>query len=105
MEWELEKCKSIYIRMKIENSKRKDKRFLATFADGTKVHFGAKDASTFIDGKRSETERQNYLKRHDVREDFNNPKSAGSISANLLWGKSKSLEKNHQDFMKKFKIN
>jgi hypothetical protein len=91
--------------MKIENSKRKDKRFLATFADGTKVHFGAKDASTFIDGKRSEKERQNYLKRHDVREDFNNPKSAGSISANLLWGKSKSLEKNHQDFMKKFKIN
>lgn len=105
MEWELEKCKSIYIRMKIENSKRKDKRFLATFADGTKVHFGAKDASTFIDGKRSEKERQNYLKRHDVREDFNNPKSAGSISANLLWGKSKSLNKNHQDFMKKFKIN
>lgn len=91
--------------MKIENSKRKDKRFLATFADGTKVHFGAKDASTFIDGKRSEKERQNYLKRHDVREDFNNPKSAGSISANLLWGKSKSLNKNHQDFMKKFKIN
>jgi len=91
--------------MKIENSKRKDKRFLATFADGTKVHFGAKDASTFIDGKRTEKERQNYLKRHDVREDFNNPKTAGSISANLLWGNSKSLEKNHQDFMKKFKIN
>ena len=91
--------------MKIEKSNRKDKRFMATYADGTKIHFGAKGASTFIDGKRTEKERQNYLKRHDVREDFNNPKSAGSISANLLWGKSKSLEKNHQDFMKKFKIN
>ena len=73
--------------------------------DGKKIHFGAKRASTFIDGKRTEKERQNYLKRHDVREDFNNPKSAGSLSAGLLWGKSKSLNKNHQDFMKKFKIN
>ena len=43
--------------MKIENSKRKDKRFLATFADGTKINFGAKGASTFIDGKRTEVER------------------------------------------------
>ena len=91
--------------MKIEKSNRKDKRFMATYNDGTKIHFGAKGASTFIDGKRSETERQNYLKRHDVREDFNNVKSAGSLSANLLWGKSKNLNKNHQDFMKKFKIN
>ena len=91
--------------MKIEKSNRKDKRFMATYNDGTKIHFGAKGASTFIDGKRSETERQNYLKRHDVREDFNNPKTAGALSAGLLWGKSKSLEKNHQDFMKKFKIN
>ena len=91
--------------MKIEKSTRKDKRFVATYADGTKVHFGSKGASTFIDGKRSEIERQNYLKRHDVREDFNNAKTAGALSAGLLWGKSKSLEKNHQDFMKKFKIN
>jgi hypothetical protein len=91
--------------MKIEKSTRKDKRFVATYADGTKVHFGSKGASTFIDGKRSEIERQNYLKRHDVREDFNNVKTAGALSAGLLWGKSKSLEKNHQDFMKKFKIN
>ena len=42
--------------MKIENSTRKDKRFMATYADGTKIHFGAKGASTFIDGKRSEIE-------------------------------------------------
>ena len=91
--------------MKIEKSNRKDKRFMATYADGTKIHFGAKGASTFIDGNRTEKERQNYLKRHDVREDFNNPKSAGALSASLLWGSSKSLNKNHQDFMKKFKIN
>ena len=90
--------------MKIENSNRKDKRFMATFKDGTKVHFGLKGASTFIDGKRTEVERNNYLKRHDVREDFNNPKTAGSLSANILWGNSKSLDKNHQDFMRKYNI-
>ena len=77
---------------------------MATFKDGTKIHFGLKGASTFIDGKRTEVERNNYLKRHDVREDFNNPKTAGSLSANILWGNSKSLEKNHQDFMRKYNI-
>jgi len=91
--------------MKIENSTRKGKRFVATYADGTKVHFGSKGASTFIDGKRTEIERKNYIKRHDVRENFENPKSAGSLSRYLLWGDNKSLEKNHQEFMKKFKIN
>lgn len=90
--------------MKIEKSDRKDKRFVATFSDGTKTHFGAKGASTYVDGKRSNDERNNYLKRHAVRENFNDPKSAGSLSANLLWGKTKSLEKNHMDFMKRFNI-
>jgi hypothetical protein len=90
--------------MLIEKSNRKDKRFVATFKDGTKTHFGSLGASTYIDGKRTEKERQNYLKRHAVREDFNNPKSAGSLSANLLWGNSKSLDKNHQDFMRKYNI-
>jgi hypothetical protein len=90
--------------MKIEKSNRKDKRFVATFKDGTKTHFGLKGASTFVDGKRTEIERKNYLKRHAVRENFNDPKSAGSLSANLLWGNSKSLDKNHNDFMKKYNI-
>lgn len=89
--------------MLIEKSNRKDKRFVATFKDGTKTHFGSKNASTYVDGKRTEKERQNYLKRHAVRENFND-RSAGSLSANLLWGSSKSLDKNHQDFMRKYNI-
>jgi hypothetical protein len=88
--------------MLIKPSTRKDKRFMAIFKDGTKVHFGAKGASTYIDGKRSEKERQNYLKRHDVREDFNNYKSAGALSAGILWGPTKSFDKNHDIFMKRF---
>jgi hypothetical protein len=90
--------------MKIENSTRKDKRFMATFSDGSKTHFGLKGASTYVDGKRTIEERNNYLKRHAVRENFNDPKSAGALSAWLLWGNTKSLDKNHIDFMKHFNI-
>jgi len=92
--------------MKFEKSTRKGKRFVAIFDDGTKVHFGsgAKGASTYIDGKRTEEERKNYLKRHDVREDFNNPKSAGALSAGILWGPTKSFDKNHEAFMKRFNL-
>jgi len=88
--------------MKIEKSTRKGKRFVAIFDDGTKVHFGARGASTYIDGKRTEQERNNYLKRHNVREDFNNPKSAGALSARILWGQTKSFDKNHEEFMNHF---
>jgi hypothetical protein len=90
--------------MLIQNSNRKDKRFMATFKDGTKVHFGLKGASTFIDGKRTIEERNNYIKRHAVRENFNNPKTSGALSRWLLWGDSTSLDKNHNDFMKRFNI-
>jgi len=90
--------------MKFEKSTRKGKRFLAIFDDGTKIHFGAKGASTYIDGKRTIEERNNYLKRHDVREDFNNPKTAGALSAGILWGETKSFNKNHELFMKRFNI-
>ena len=90
--------------MQIKPSTRKGKRFLAIFDDGTKVHFGAKGASTYIDGKRTIEERNNYLKRHDVREDFNNPKTAGALSAGLLWGATKSFDKNHEAFMKRFPL-
>jgi hypothetical protein len=90
--------------MRIEKSDRKDKRFVAIFNDGTKTHFGLKNASTYIDGKRSIEERNNYLKRHAVRENFNNPKSAGSLSAWLLWGNSTSLANNINDFIKRFNV-
>ena len=89
--------------MKIENSRQANKRFVAIFSDGTRVNFGQKDGSTYIDGNRTEKVRQNYISRHAVREDFNNPKTAGSLSRWILWGESKSLDKNHNDYMKKFK--
>jgi hypothetical protein len=90
--------------MLIEVSDRKGKRFKATFANGKVVHFGAKGGSTYIDHK-DKTKRENYIKRHAVRENFDDPYSAGSLSRWLLWGDFTSLEKNHKAFMKKYNVN
>jgi hypothetical protein len=89
--------------MDITKSNRKDKRFLATFKDGTKIHFGLKNGSTYIDNK-DKTKRENYIKRHQVRENFNNPKTAGSLSKNILWGDSTSINNNIKSFKEKFAL-
>ena len=89
--------------MLIEASDRKGKRFKATYANGKVVHFGAKDGKTYID-EGDKTKRENYLKRHKVNENWNNPYSAGSLSRWLLWGDFTSLEKNHKAFMKKYNV-
>jgi hypothetical protein len=89
--------------MLIEASDRKGKRFKATYANGKVVHFGAKGGSTYID-EGDKTKRENYLKRHKVNENWNDPYSAGSLSRWLLWGDFTSLEKNHKAFMKKYNV-
>ena len=87
--------------MLIEKSNRRDKRYMATFANGRVVHFGMAGAENYTDHGDKE-KRELYLKRHKAREDWQNPFSAGSLSRYLTWGDSTSLEKNHQAFMKRF---
>jgi len=86
--------------MLILPSTRKGKRFMAIFKNGTITHFGSR-GSSFIDHG-DEVKRKNYIARHKVNEDFLNPYSASSLSRYLLWGDSKSLDVNHQTYMKKF---
>jgi len=86
--------------MLIKPSTRKGKRFMAIFKNGTITHFGS-SGSSFIDHG-DEVKRKNYIARHKVNEDFENPYSAGSLSRYLLWGDSKNLDVNHQTYMKKF---
>ena len=87
--------------MLIKASTRKGKRFMAIFNNGTIKHFGLKGGNTFIDHG-DEIKKQNYLKRHAKNEDWNNPYTAGSLSKYLLWGNHKTLDANHQEYMKKF---
>jgi CTP:phosphocholine cytidylyltransferase-like protein len=67
-----------------------------------KIHFGSKGSSTYLD-HRDKTKRDNYLKRHKVNEDWTKI-NAGSLSAYILWGDSIDLNKNLNDYLKRFKF-
>jgi hypothetical protein len=86
--------------MLIKASTRKGKRFMAIFKNGTITHFGLKNGSSFIDHG-DEVKRQNYIARH-ATEDWTNPYTPASLSRYLTWGNHKTLEANHQEYMKKF---
>lgn len=91
--------------MYIVESPRKNKRFRAIFHNGKMIDFGLYKGDTFIDGNRTETERQNYIKRHQKRENHDDPYTAGALSARLLWGKHKDLQDNIKEFKNKFNLN
>lgn len=88
--------------MYITQSDRKDKRYLATFHNGTKIHFGSK-GQAYIDHM-DKTKRENYLKRHIKRENWDDPYTAGSLSKHILWGSSSNINKNISDFKKRFNV-
>jgi len=67
-----------------------------------KIHFGSKVSKTYLD-HHDKTKRDNYLKRHKVNEDWQNV-NAGSLSAFILWGDSIDLNKNLNDYLKRFKF-
>ena len=89
----------------IEKSDRKDKRYKAVFFDnGKKVkttHFGLDTGSTFIDHK-NEDKKKAYLARHSKNnENWNDYQSAGSLAKHILWSKT-SLKDSIADYKKKF---
>ena len=86
--------------MELYESNRKNKRFVAII-NGKKYHFGLKNGSTYIDHK-DKRKRENYIKRHEVREDWTKV-NAGSLSRYLLWN-STSLDKNIRDYIKRFNL-
>ena len=87
------------------------KKYVATFCeckgstkclpkDRKKIAFGSKGSTTFISGA-TELEKENYLKRHSVNEDWTkiNP---GSLSRYILWSK-KTLAGGIAEFRKRFR--
>ena len=67
----------------VKRSDRKDKRFVASFDDGKKIHFGQKGGKTFID-EQDEKKKSNYIARHKVNEDWKSV-NPGSLSRYVLW--------------------
>jgi len=94
--------KLLYVR----RSDRKQKKLVAKFAleGGSErtIHFGAKNSTTFAEGA-SETKKKAYLARHKVREDWNNPLTAGALSKWILWTEP-SIKKGIAAFKKRFKV-
>jgi hypothetical protein len=84
----------------------KPKEFVAVFKrdDGrTKtVRFGT--SSNFVLNKqKTEADRQAYIARHRVNENWNAPDNAGALSRFLLW-ETRSLQTNIRRFKKKFNV-
>jgi hypothetical protein len=89
----------------LKKSKRDDKRFVLIMEElGHKHNFGLKGGKTFIDG-RTEKERQNYIARHKVRENWNKSgiHTAGFWSRWILWNKP-TLQESINDVEKRFNI-
>lgn len=91
--------------MEIETSTRKNKRYVAIFDDGRKVHFGFKGGSTYLDHK-DKTKRRNYILRHQVNEKkfYTNPYRPATLSRFILWGNATTLKGAIKDYIKKFKL-
>ena len=91
--------------MKVEKSNRKNKRFVAIFDDGDKVHFGFKGGQTYLDHKDKE-KRKNYRARHEVNEKkfYNDPKRPATLSRFLLWGEATNLNQAIKDYENKFNV-
>ena len=87
----------------LEESNRKGKRFVMVLDEPKRtIHFGSDVGSTYID-EGDKTKRENYIKRHQVNEDWESV-NAGSLSRFLLWGDSKNINKNLRSYLERFNI-
>jgi hypothetical protein len=87
----------------LKESNRKGKRFMIIFNNPRQtIHFGSDVGTTYIDAG-DKVKRENYIKRHQVREDWSKV-NAGSLSRFILWGDSKNLTKNLLNYLQRFNI-
>lgn len=95
--------------VEIVPSTRKDKKYMARFADGTITHFGQKGAKDFIlwsrlvSPREAERRRDVYVQRHRAREDWTKPRTAGALSRWILWNKP-TFRASYLDFRRRFRM-
>jgi len=75
--------------VRLEKSKRKDKKLVAVFPDGERVHFGAAGYSDYTLHKNPER-KANYLARH--KHDPTSLRTAGGLARDILWSKPNLTE-------------
>ena len=69
----------------LKKSSNPEKKYDA-FVEGKKISFGASGYSDFTQHK-DEERKKNYIARHRVNQNWNDLKTAGARSKNLLWNK------------------
>jgi hypothetical protein len=90
------------MRVSFDPSTRKAKKFVATFTDDSgrvvkKTHFGGRGCKDYVvysaeNPAIARSKRLAYIKRHRVRETWNDPTTAATLSRYILWEKP-SLDK------------
>ena len=87
----------------LEKSNKPNKKLVIKFSDpNLTIHFGSKNSSTFLD-HHDKVKRSNYLKRHQVNENWDQV-NAGSCSRYILWGPTTDINKNLINYLVKFNI-
>lgn len=95
------------MKVEIKPSTNKNKKFMAIFFDDNNkkiktTHFGSKGMSDFTIHKDKER-KERYLKRHQKRENWNNPMTGGALSRWVLWNKP-TLKGSIRDYKKRFNL-
>jgi len=92
----------------VKRSDRDGKKWVAEFKmeDGhtRHTHFGASGYTDFTRGA-SDDQRKHYLERHHKDLVSHDPTSAGLLAMNILWGPSRSMERNIQIYKREFNLN
>jgi len=84
-------------------SPRKGKKYLLKLVNPSKsINFGSDVSTTYVEGATEKT-KENYIKRHRVREDWTKLGPA-SASRQILWGDSRNIKENLEDYMKRFDL-
>tara|TARA_B110000444_G_scaffold149867_1_gene140214 strand:+ start:16710 stop:18887 length:2178 start_codon:yes stop_codon:yes gene_type:complete len=93
-------------KVNVRKSRIKGKKYVARFTGQngkTKTtHFGGKGYEDYTIHK--DPKRKNlYLQRHQTRENWNDPTTAGSLSKHILWNKP-NLQKSFNDYKNRFNL-
>lgn len=95
------------MKVEIKPSTNKNKKYMAIFFDDNNkriktTHFGSKGMSDFTINKDKER-KERYLKRHQKRENWDAPMTAGALSRWILWNKP-TLKGSIRDYKKRFNL-
>jgi hypothetical protein len=94
-----------YHLIKIKKSTKPEKKYMAIFENCENgrekiTHFGSAGMSDFTKHKDPERKKR-YLDRHRKNENWNDPTSAGALSALILWNKP-TLRASIADYKRRF---